>query len=148
MKKITIVSQCLSLTLLSVSLTACIYGSANKTAFNPDSATAKKEVPVAPMPANTTKLSVGDPIGGYLEQYMDANDKSKLSRAMDAGLGKETSWDNPINGATFTVKPIRKAQVEGAKFCRSYSVTMEKDDAIDVVTGTACIGEDGNWKTV
>lgn len=88
--------------------------------------------------------SGGGPLGGYIEQFMDANDKSKMVRAMDGGLGKAVRWTNPVSGAQFAMTPVSKASINGG-ICRNYYLSMIKTGIADKVNGTACIGEDGVW---
>ncbi len=88
--------------------------------------------------------SAGGPLGGYIEQFMDANDKSKMVRAMDGGLGKAVRWTNPVSGAQFAMTPVSKASINGG-ICRNYYLSMIKTGIADKVNGTACIGEDGVW---
>lgn len=90
------------------------------------------------------QVAGGGPLGGYIEQFMDANDKSKMVRAMDGGLGKAVRWKNPVSGAEFAVTPVSKASVNGG-ICRNYYISMIKSGIADKVNGTACIGEDGVW---
>lgn len=92
------------------------------------------------------KLSGGGPLGGYIEQFMDANDKSKMSRALDKGIGNTTAWQNPASGAHFAVTPIRRVD-NGSGICRAYRVKMTKTGISDKVSGTACVGRDGSWHT-
>jgi surface antigen len=127
---------------LNAALVGCVYnwsGSNETTAVNADG---------QPMTVTSKSIGSGQPLGGYIEQYMDANDKIKLSRGMDGAPGKATSWSNPVNGAEFSVTPIEKVAIDGARYCRSYRVTMTRQGAQDQVNGTACIRDDGTWHTV
>jgi len=95
------------------------------------------------------KAATGQPVGGSIEESMDANDKIKLSRAMDAAPGKSTDWTNPVNGAQYSVTPLQKVSMPNARFCRTYRITMTRQGAQEQVTGTACIsGTDGTWHVV
>ncbi|HTM63283.1 MAG TPA: RT0821/Lpp0805 family surface protein [Gammaproteobacteria bacterium] len=91
------------------------------------------------------RVAGGGPLGGYLEQFMDSNDKSKMVRALDGGLGKANRWKNPVSGAEFSVTPLSKAGGQGGGICRNYSISMVKSGISDSVNGTACIGDDGVW---
>jgi len=94
------------------------------------------------------KLSGGGPLGGYIEQFMDANDKTRLARALDKGIGNTTTWQNPATTANFAVTPIRKVSNGSGEICRAYQVRMTKSGIADKVSGTACVGKDGAWHTV
>lgn len=128
--------------LLTVSLmvSSCSgYSMSNKTALNGDQSN-----PEANMTA--TKLAAGAPLAGDLASAMDANDKEKLSKALDAALGKPSSWKNPINDIAYTVTPIQKAKVAGNKICRSYTVQADNKGRIEQIRGIACIGDKGTWQ--
>jgi len=85
-------------------------------------------------------------IGGKYEQSMDEIDKTKLSRALDAGLGKSTTWKNASTGLTYTVVPTRKVTVNGNAFCRQYSITVGRSEQqSNTLNGTACVASDGAW---
>jgi surface antigen len=79
---------------------------------------------------------------------MDADDKIKMSRALDAGTGKSTHWENGATGIGYTVTPIRKVVVRGNPFCREYSVQAVKGSNVRNVGGTACVTTDGSWHTI
>lgn len=141
----------LCLITLCLAVSGCLYnGSATSSSTNTTQAALTPEQAAlanangstqAPPPVKT---ATGGALGGYIEQFMDANDKSKMARALDGSLGKSTSWKNPVSGVIFAVTPISKVS-NGDSICRSYSVTMNKTGMNDRVGGTACIGEDGLW---
>lgn len=79
---------------------------------------------------------------------MDANDKLKMMRALDAGTGKPTHWENGATGVSYTVTPIRKVVVQGNPFCREYSVQASRGNATKTNGGTACVTTDGSWHTI
>ncbi len=87
-------------------------------------------------------------VGGKFDSRMDGLDKSKLPRALDAGLGKATTWTNGSSGITYTVVPTRKVTIGGNQFCRSYSITAVRGGDTDQYTGTACLGDDSNWHPI
>ena len=79
---------------------------------------------------------------------MDVNDKQKMSRALDAGTGKATHWENGASGVGYTVTPIRKVTVKGNPFCREYAVQATKGSVTKNINGTACVTTDGSWHAV
>lgn len=131
------VPKAMLLVIASVLATGCVY---NKQQSTDMSMMDEKE-------DQAVKLSSGGPLGGYIEQFMDANDKTKLARALDKGVGNTTSWQNPATSANFSVTPIRKVDNGGA-ICRAYNLKMTKTGITDKVSGTACVGKDGAWHTV
>ena len=84
-------------------------------------------------------------IGGSFESSMDVLDKSRVSRALDSGLGKPTKWVNAASGVTYTVVPTRKVKVGGNEFCRDYTITADHGGSSSQYEGTACLGDDSNW---
>lgn len=141
----TLLSRLALVAISSFVLTGCVsswYGTQDQTAMMNDSGT------VGDISVNSTVIASGQPLGGYLEQYMDNNDKVKMGRGLDGAIGKATTWTNPVNGAKFTVTPIRKVNMEGARYCRTYNVIMTKQSSRDQVSGTACIGQDGIWHVI
>lgn len=79
---------------------------------------------------------------------MNAADKTKMSRALDAATGKATHWQNGATGIEYTVTPVRKVVIEGNPFCREYQVLVEKDQYKKEFHGTACVTKDGAWHTI
>lgn len=79
---------------------------------------------------------------------MDADDKLKMSRALDAGTGKATHWENGATGVSYTVTPIRKVVVQGNPFCREYAVEAKRGSVVKNGGGTACVTTDGSWHTI
>ena len=139
----TNVTRFISLGALSITLTGCLYDFSGSSSSQPVGTTGEEAIQVT-----TKNVGNGDPLGGYLEQYMDQNDQFKLSRGLDSALGKSTTWTNPVNGAEFTVTPVNKVNMAGSKYCRTYRLTMAKKGSKDQVSGTACIGADGSWHVV
>ena len=88
------------------------------------------------------------PVGGNIEQSMDSLDRSKLSRAMDGGIGKSTQWTNGSTGMTYMVTPTRKMTIGGNPFCRQYVISASRGGRSNQVNGTACVASDGSWHPV
>src|SRR3990167_8634941 len=135
------ISKSLFLIILSTTVTSCMW---NDTDGNmpkqqqQQAAVAGPTIPTAnaEKAAEPVRVAGGGPLGGYLEQFMDANDRSKMTRALDGGLGKASRWTNPVSGAQFAVTPVNKVSM-GSNICRSYQVNMIKAGITDKVSGTA-----------
>lgn len=98
---------------------------------------------------NETNVNVTMTGGGEIgAKSMTADDKVKMSRALDAGTGKATHWQNGATGISYTVTPIKKVVIQGNPFCRSYSVVAERGGRTKESSGTACVTTDGSWHTV
>jgi surface antigen len=87
-------------------------------------------------------------MGGSVRKSMDSVDLSKLSRAMDKAPGKSTTWVNGATGIKYTVTPIRVVTVNDNHFCRTYSLTAERNNSKRATSGTACVGTDSSWHDV
>lgn len=83
-----------------------------------------------------------------LPGIMDENDKSKMLHALDKSPGKSTSWVNPTSGIRYTVVPTQKVVIGANPYCRKYLITTNKNESRNQYTGTACVGQDGNWNTI
>lgn len=98
---------------------------------------------------NETNVNVTMTGGGEIgARSMSADDKVKMSRALDAGTGKPTHWQNGATGISYTVTPIKKVVIQGNPFCREYSVVAERGANKKESRGTACVTTDGSWHTV
>jgi surface antigen len=80
---------------------------------------------------------------------MDADDKDKMSHALDQGLGKSTEWSNARTGIKYTVTPVKKVSFETNSICREYTVVITKGEAKRDLSGTACVSvTDSKWYIV
>ena len=93
-------------------------------------------------------VAAGPLISGAIGNAMDSNDKLKLSRALDHPPGKSTHWMNPTTGMSYKVTPVRKIKVDGNPYCREYQMSVTTNGKLEEQNGTACVGEDGNWRPV
>lgn len=100
--------------------------------------------PIAELPDQTSNNN----IAGSFESAMTQEDKNKLSRALDGGLGKSTHWTNSATGYTYTITPIRKVTIEGNPICRSFEAIATRGSNSRNKAGTACITADGDWHAV
>jgi len=79
---------------------------------------------------------------------MNESDKSSMSHALDAPLGKSVQWTNTVTGFSYTVTPIKKIVIQENPFCREYGLVTVKDGDREAIRGTACVMKDGNWHKV
>lgn len=109
--------------------------------------TTTEQAPLSLAEATAGTKAIGD-IGGSIAASMGESDRIKLSRALDKGTGKETTWTNPGNGTTYTMLPVKKVVINGNSLCRSYVVTANRGGNNQQYNGTACITADGGWHEV
>lgn len=96
-----------------------------------------------PMPASSGSSLAAASFGG-----MSAADHNRLSHGLDATPGKSTHWTNVSTGVSYTVTPTKKVVVNNNHLCREYQTVAEHNGQRQVMTGTACITDDGNWHSV
>lgn len=99
---------------------------------------------------NMSNLTASDaPLStGNLARAMDANDKMKMSTALDKAIGKSTHWFNSRTNVGYTVTPVKKVNLNGNHLCRQYDTVMTIDHQDHSSSGTACISADGGWHSV
>lgn len=86
--------------------------------------------------------------GSIATSSMNQSDKTQMSHALDAPLGKSIQWSNTETGYSYTVTPIQKLVIQQNPFCREYGVVTVKNGDREVQRGTACVMNDGNWHKV
>ena len=145
---------------LGVALTACSTTHEGTSGAQVETVSAEQRASTTPVVSqasdqntipetNLSKTPVtGELIGGSIEKMMDADDKIRMSRALDKSPGKTTTWQNPNTGITYAVTPVKKVVLADNPFCREYRTTATKAEQSKEITGTACVAADGNWHTV
>lgn len=113
---------------------------------------ARQNVPTPPEEMREAQAGgqgrVATVVQGDVGNRMDSIDKSKLSHALDKPLGRTTTWTNANTGVNYTVVPVKKVSVNGNSFCRQYQVIATRGEQRRELSGTACVGADGQWQSV
>lgn len=74
--------------------------------------------------------------------------EATLRRALETQVsGTPVSWENPDSGASGTVKPTRTFKNQSDQFCREYERVETNSARTETISGIACRGEDGQWRT-
>jgi len=74
--------------------------------------------------------------------------EATLRRALETQVsGTPVSWQNPDSGASGTVKPTRTFKNQSDQFCREYERVETIGARRETVSGIACRGDDGQWRT-
>lgn len=74
--------------------------------------------------------------------------EATLRRALETQVsGTPISWTNPDSGASGTVKPTRTFKNHNEQFCREYERVETIGARSETVSGIACRGDDGQWRT-
>ena len=96
---------------------------------------------------------LGGLTGGLIGHLVDNKDKElaaqSAKKALDtAPSGTTVTWQNPDNGHTGTVTPVRTYQTGTGQYCREYTQTVIIENRPQQSYGTACRQPDGSWKIV
>lgn len=134
-----------SVILLGSALAACSSMNSQHQAGSTMASAGNEEKPIE---LSGAPVADSAPLAGDIQGSMDENDRNKLSRALDGGIGKETHWVSGATGIAYTVVPTRKISVGDNNLCRKYSITASRGGSRREVNGSACVGSDGAWHTV
>lgn len=86
--------------------------------------------------------------GGAIGRSMGQPDAACVNQTLERGrTGQTVAWQNPDNGTTYNVTPVKTYQREG-RACRDYTTTAVIDGQTQTLRGTACRQSDGTWKSL
>jgi surface antigen len=89
---------------------------------------------------------LGAVIGGSIGHSMDEVDQMKMQQALESNrIGQASSWHNPDNGNTYTVKPTRTYR-QSSQPCREFTMKGIINGKEQTIYGKACRKADGSWK--
>jgi surface antigen len=93
----------------------------------------------------------GAAIGSNIGKQLDDNDRRRMreaeARAYTAPINEPIVWNNPDNGHSGTVKPVRDGH-RGDEYCREFESDIAVGGKHEKGYGTACQQPDGSWKIV
>lgn len=102
--------------------------------------------------ATLTGVLLGGFIGNRLGSTVDESDRRQASyaeqRAYSAPVGQQITWNNPQNGNTGTITPVRDGYANNGAYCREFQQTIVVGGQQKQGYGTACQQPDGSWKIV
>lgn len=88
-------------------------------------------------------------IGGAVGRSMDAQDRMRMSNALEHNaVGRPAYWRNINTGAEYEVIPTRNVAIEGNEYCREYRTVANIAGKKQQMYGTACRQPDGTWRAV
>ncbi len=74
--------------------------------------------------------------------------EATLRRALETQVsGTPVRWENPDSGASGAVKPTRTFKNHSDQFCREYERVETVGARTETISGIACRGDDGQWRT-
>lgn len=93
----------------------------------------------------------GGLVGGIGGHYLDNRDKELAAqaaqRAFESGrTGQATVWNNPDNGHSGSITPVKTYQLASGEYCREYKQTIQVGGEPQQAYGTACRQPDGSWQ--
>ena len=93
---------------------------------------------------------IGSLLGSEIGASMDATDKMLAERSTQNALetaktNTAVSWNNPDNGHSGAITPVRTYQT-GNRYCREYQQVVTVGGRKQSAYGTACRQPDGTWE--
>ena len=99
-----------------------------------------------------TGVLVGGFLGNRMGAYVDESDRAAASRAEQraytAPIGQQITWNNPDNGNSGTIVPVRDGYSNTGAYCREFQQTIIVNGQQQQGFGRACQQPDGSWKIV
>ncbi len=91
-------------------------------------------------------------IGNRLDPTYEEGDRDEAleaaQRAYTADIGQQVIWNNPNNGDTGTIIPVRDSYADNGAYCREFQETIIVNDSQQKKFKKACQQRDGSWKIV
>jgi len=95
---------------------------------------------------------LGGFIGNQAGGLIDDQDKSRANKAerqaYSAPIGQQITWNNPQNGNSGTITPIKDGYAQNGAYCREFQENVVVGGQQKQAYGTACQQPDGTWKIV
>jgi surface antigen len=95
---------------------------------------------------------VGGLLGNSIGKSMDQQDRARALQAQQAAysapVGQKIVWNNPDNGHSGAVVPVREGNDANGNYCREFQTTVTIGGQPQQAYGQACRQPDGSWKVV
>lgn len=88
----------------------------------------------------------GNQLGGMVDDQDKARAQRAATQAYAAPVGKQITWNNPQNGNSGTITPVRDGRDASGAYCREFQQTISVGGQQQQGYGTACQQPDGSWK--
>lgn len=102
--------------------------------------------------ATLAGVLLGGFAGNQLGSMVDDNDRRAAARAEQrayaAPIGQQITWNNPQNGNSGVIVPVRDGYDQGGAYCREFQQTITVGGQRQQGYGKACQQPDGSWKIV
>jgi surface antigen len=90
----------------------------------------------------------GNLAGGALDDADRRRASAAEQRAYSAPVGQPITWNNPQNGNTGTITPVRDGYAANGAYCREFQQSITIGGQQQNGYGKACQQPDGSWKIV
>ncbi|OGV72698.1 MAG: hypothetical protein A3B82_02750 [Methylophilales bacterium RIFCSPHIGHO2_02_FULL_57_10] len=88
---------------------------------------------------------LGAVVGNQIGKELDKADRACIGHALELAADKRTVWwDNPHNGLTYRLTPLRGMTIDGKK-CREYDLSVSGNGIDEKHREKACQTGDGIW---
>jgi surface antigen len=91
---------------------------------------------------------LGHEVGASLDRADQDHATRAEQKAYTAPVGQSIAWNNPDNGHSGTITPVRDGTDAGGRYCREFQQTIMVGGQTQNAYGTACRQPDGSWKVV
>jgi surface antigen len=102
--------------------------------------------------ATLTGVLLGGFLGNRAGSMVDEGDRAAAARAEQraytAPVGQQITWNNPQNGDSGTIVPVRDGYASNGAYCREFQQTIVVGGKQEQGFGRACQQPDGSWKIV
>jgi surface antigen len=102
--------------------------------------------------ATLAGVLIGGAVGNLAGGAIDDADKQRAlaaqQRAATAPVGQQITWNNPQNGNSGTITPVKDGYSQSGQYCREFQQTITINGQQQNGYGTACQQPDGSWKIV
>jgi len=102
--------------------------------------------------ATLTGVLLGGFLGNRAGSMVDEGDRAAAlraeQRAYTAPVGQQITWNNPNNGNSGTIVPVRDGYDQGGAYCREFQQTIVVNGRQQQGFGRACQQPDGSWRIV
>jgi surface antigen len=90
----------------------------------------------------------GNMAGGAIDDADKQRAIQAQNRAATAPVGQQITWNNPQNGNSGTITPVKDGYSQSGQYCREFQQSITINGQQQNGYGTACQQPDGSWKIV
>jgi surface antigen len=102
--------------------------------------------------ATAAGVLLGAYVGNSIGRKLDDEDRRRMRdaemRAYNSPINQPIVWNNPRNGTSGSVTPLRDGTSSSGKYCREFQSEVVVGGERQNAHGTACREPDGSWRIV